>query len=288
MKLFSKTEDISDYISDLKKKNKNIGFIPTMGALHDGHFSLIKRSQSENDVSICSIYVNPTQFNEKSDLAQYPRNLEMDKKALEEMGCDVLFCPGFDDIYPDGSDYEVEVDLKGLDLLMEGAMRPGHFKGVVQVVKRLLEIVNCDRFYMGQKDYQQFTIILQMIKDLQLSAQLVICPISREDDGLARSSRNTRLSKHHRKKASIIYRVLKQAVIWWNEGRSPVEISHKAKEYLEIPGFEPEYFDIIDGLNLQKVSDRSGHDIVVACTAVWAGDVRLIDNMILKGQLNRD
>ena len=286
MIVFEKTKELQDHISELKNKGLTIGFTPTMGALHDGHFSLIQNSNEQNDVSICSIFVNPTQFNQSSDLDKYPRTLEQDIVGLEKVGCDILFAPSVGEIYPNGSDYEVEVDLEGLEAKMEGEHRPGHFDGVVQVVKRLLDITSCDRLYMGQKDFQQFTIINKMIEHLKMEVQLVVCPILREEDGLAMSSRNVRLTKQHRKKASIIYRVLCQAKEWLAEGKSSVEISYKAMEYLDLPGFKPEYFDIIDGKKLEKFKDTEPPDLIVACVAIWAGEVRLIDNMILRGSLS--
>lgn len=281
-----KTEkEVKKYVETAHSKNLSLGFTPTMGALHSGHLALIKQSLEENDLAICSIFVNPTQFNESSDLDKYPRTVEADCKGLESVGCQAVFLPTVDVIYPSGSDYEVSVNLNGLDQEMEGAKRPGHFEGVVQVVKRLLDIVTPDRLYMGQKDYQQFSIIGQMIKDLAMDVSLVVCEIQRAEDGLALSSRNVRLLPEHRNKASIIHRVLHQAKEWLEEQRSSVEISRMAMEYLEIPGFKPEYFDIIDGYSLRKIKDPASHKVIVACTAVWAGDVRLIDNMIIKGSL---
>jgi len=285
MRVFKHTAPLESYITELKSEGKSIGFTPTMGALHDGHFQLVKRTIDENNISLCSVFVNPTQFNQAADLDKYPRTLEQDREGLERTGCHILYAPTVDEIYPDGPDYEVEVDLGGLDTLMEGAHRPGHFAGVVQVVKRLIEITSCDRLYMGQKDFQQFTIIQRMIDVLQMPTKLVVCPIIREDDGLARSSRNRRLTDEHRGKADILHRVLTQAKEWILEGRSPIEVSYKATEYLDIPGFKPEYFDIIDGHTLKKIIEVGGTKLVVACTAVWAGDVRLIDNMIFKGEL---
>lgn len=285
MLVFEQTTELEEHIAELKSQGKTIGFTPTMGALHDGHFQLVRRTLEENDISICSIFVNPTQFNQAEDLKKYPRTLEADRAGLEAIGCHILYAPTVDEIYPDGSDYEVEVDLGGLDKMMEGAHRPGHFTGVVQVVKRLIEVTSCDKLYMGQKDFQQFTIIQRMIDNLKMDTELVVCPIIREDDGLARSSRNRRLTEDHREKADIIYRVLQQAKDWLAEDRSPIEISYKAMEYLDIPGFKPEYFDIIDGKTLKKLVATGDTSLVVACTAVWAGDVRLIDNMILRGSL---
>ena len=285
MKTFYKTSKLEKHIEKLKSEGKTIGFTPTMGALHNGHFTLMKRTGEENDISVCSIFVNPTQFNAASDLDKYPRTLEKDAEGLASIGCDILYAPTVEEIYPNGSDYKVDVDLNGLDKEMEGAHRPGHFEGVVQVVKRLIEVTSCNRLYMGQKDFQQFTIIRQMINDLKMDTELVVCPIVRDEDGLAKSSRNVRLLPEHRKKAPIIHRVLEQAQHWIDEGRSPIEITYKAMEYLEIPGFKPEYFDIVDGTTLKKITSSENIDLIVACTAVWAGDVRLIDNMVLRGSV---
>ena len=282
---FTRSQDLNDYLDQHRKNQLRIGFTPTMGALHEGHFSLVQRSINENDLSICSIFVNPTQFNEKSDLDKYPRTVESDQKGLEAVGCDILYLPDVEDVYPEGSDYELDLDLEGLDSTMEGAKRPGHFEGVVQVVKRLLDITQCDRLYMGQKDFQQFTIINHMIEKMSIPVELVVCATVRDEDGLAMSSRNRRLTPEHRKRASIIYRVLMQAKEWLEIGRSPIEISTKAMEYLSIPGFSPEYFDLIDGKSLHKAQNIEDTALIVACTAVWAGEVRLIDNMILKGSL---
>jgi len=279
------TVALQSYVTEQKASGQTIGLTPTMGALHDGHFSLIRKSILENDITICSVFVNPTQFNEASDLDKYPRTLAKDAQGLKAQGCDVLFAPSVEEIYPDGKDYKVEVNLNGLDHVMEGAHRPGHFEGVVQVVKRLIEVASCDRLYMGQKDFQQFTIIRQMISDLEIACKLVVCPILRAEDGLAMSSRNVRLLTEHRKKANVLFRVLTQAKEWLEQGRSPIEITTKSMEYLEVPDFKPEYFDIIDGYTLLPINDHLQHDVVVACTAVWAGEVRLIDNMILKGEL---
>ncbi len=281
MRRIHEAEEMLAYISDLKSKGKTIGFTPTMGALHQGHHSLIQLSKAQNDVTICSIFVNPTQFNSSDDLDKYPRTIESDCAGLEEVGCDIVFLPTIDEIYPGGaSNFEITIDLKGLDSKMEGAHRPGHFEGVVQVVKRLLDIVPASKLYMGQKDYQQFTIIRHMIRELEIETSLVVCPIIRDDDGLAMSSRNKRLTKAHREDASILYRVLSQAKDWIQE-KSISEIETKAMDYLNIPGFKPEYFKIVNGHTLETIDHINGVREVVACTAVWAGDVRLIDNMRL-------
>ena len=204
-----KTSDIAAIIHRNRKKGNTIGFVPTMGALHTGHLSLVKKSIKENDLTIVSIFVNPTQFNNKIDLAKYPRTLEADLSLLMPLKVDIVFNPSVQEIYPLGDTEGSDIDLGGLDTYMEGAFRPGHFKGVAQVVRRLLEIVGPDRLYMGQKDFQQFTIIQFMIRNLKINTTLVVCPIIRETNGLAMSSRNVRLSEETRAKAGIIYKTLK-------------------------------------------------------------------------------
>lgn len=282
MEIIYSTEALLERISELKNVKRTIGFVPTMGALHEGHYSLINTSLGQNNITICSIFVNPTQFDNANDLTKYPRTLKEDCAGLEKAGCHIVFAPTNEEIYPGGPDkFEVYINLEGLDERMEGEHRPGHFMGVVQVVKRLLDIVKCDRLYMGQKDYQQFTIIKHMINYYEMPVQLVVCPTLREKDGLAMSSRNRRLSRNHRERASIIYRVLCQAKEWLDT-KSVIEIEETAMEYLSISDFRPEYFTLINGETLKPIENIQEETPIVACTAVWAGEVRLIDNMILK------
>lgn len=252
-----------------------------MGALHDGHLALVRRSLAENSFTICSIFVNPTQFNEASDLEKYPRTPSKDIEMLLEVGCDILFMPFVSEVYPAEDYQKPHFDFGPLDKVMEGAFRPGHFAGVAQVVYRLLEIVEPTRLYMGQKDYQQFLIVCDMLRQTGLSTQLVMYPIVREKDGLAMSSRNRRLQPGHRRKAGIIFEVLQQARDQLSQ-LSIDEIKKQSLERLSLPGFRPEYFEIVDADNLQPVSTvREGRPLI-ACTAVWAGDVRLIDNLFLQ------
>ncbi len=283
IRVIETVSELQSVIREFKKKKQTIGFTPTLGALHEGHATLIQRSKKENDISVCSIFVNPTQFNEKSDLKKYPRTFEADKKILEKIGCDILFFPNEKEIYPNGSDYAIKVNLDGLDKRMEGAFRPGHFEGVVQVVYRLLEIVKAHHLYMGQKDFQQFTIIQKMIDKLKIKTKLVVCPIKREKDGLAMSSRNRRLGKTIRKNAIILNKTLKSVKLKM-DSQSPEELCQFALHKLNIIDFKPEYFIIIDGYKLTPIRSFDDTEYAVACTAVWAGDVRLIDNMILKSK----
>ncbi len=279
MKVFSKVKDLQAHLKSLK--NQSVGFVPTMGALHDGHISLMKQSIKRNDVTVCSIFVNPTQFNDKKDLKKYPRTLEKDSRLLEKAKVDILFAPGVKDIYPKGTKHSVKVNLKGLDKQMEGAFRPGHFEGVVQVVHRLLDIVKPDELFMGQKDFQQFTIIQQMIRNLKMKVKLVVCPIEREKDGLAMSSRNRRLTKAKRRDAPIIYKTLKAAKRRMKTKTVQEVVEMSMKELGNPRGYNPEYFSIINGNTLKEIKKWSDSNYLVACVAVWAGEIRLIDNLIL-------
>jgi pantoate--beta-alanine ligase len=274
-------EELNKTLSKARKTKQTIGFTPTMGALHDGHFGLIRRSIAENELSVCSIFVNPTQFNNIEDLEKYPRDLQKDAAGLRQVGCHILFAPSVKDIYPPDIDTSVNIDLQGLDRLMEGEHRPGHFAGVVQVVKRLLDIVEPSKLYMGQKDFQQFSIIRFMIRHFRLTTELVVCPTQREPSGLAMSSRNVRLTPTHKRDADIIYTVLSAAKNWLNY-LSIKEIEEKAIRFMSIKGFKPEYFTIINGETLQGIDHVKEASEIVACTAVWAGNVRLIDNMTLR------
>ena len=280
MKTINTVKELQEILK-LEKK-KTIGFVPTMGALHTGHIALMKRSIKENDLTVCSIFVNPTQFNVKTDLDKYPRTLKADSEKLEKAGVDYLFAPSVKEIYPSGTKKSVKVKLKGLDKEMEGEFRPGHFEGVVQVVHRLLEIVKPTRLYMGQKDFQQFTIIAQMIKNLRMKVELVVVEIQRAKDGLALSSRNVRLTPAKRKWAPIIYKELKR-IKKSMKTKSIEEVKEIALAALSKPrGFEPEYVSIVDGYTLKPLKKWDDSDFVVVAVAVWAGKIRLIDNMILK------
>jgi len=249
-----------------------------MGALHEGHLSLLRRSKAETTISVVSIFVNPTQFNDSKDLANYPRTLDADLDMLYAEGCDVVFVPDVDEVYPK-DETSASIDLQGLDLSMEGFFRPGHFAGVAQVVKRLLEIVEPDSLYMGQKDFQQVAVIRHLIETHDFPVTLVMCPTLREASGLAMSSRNVRLSEDLRTRATVIYQTLTYCKEHYDV--MPIkDLQAICMEKLQQPGFRPEYFEIVDGISL-KPADKSTQ-YAVACCAVWAGDVRLIDNMILK------
>lgn len=281
MEIITTNEALQKRIAKLKDEGKTIGFVPTLGALHDGHASLIRKSKKESDVTVCSIFVNPTQFNDPKDLEKYPRTLEADTALLRKYRTNILYLPNQEEVYPPGLDMTVAVDFGNLFTVMEGAFRPGHFDGVVMVVKRLLDIVKPDHLYMGQKDFQQSTLINHMIQSLGLPVELVICKIKREDNGLAMSSRNMRLEPKIREKAAIINKTLK-AVKRKVKTHSVAELKSYAMEKMNIPDFSPEYFEIVDGKTLQPVNSMEESDYIVACTAVWAKGIRLIDNRILK------
>jgi len=281
MYLFKRVSDLQRYINSQRDQQKKVGFVPTMGALHEGHLTLIERSKKENDITVCSIFVNPTQFDDKKDLEKYPRTTANDISLLTQKSTEVLFLPTAYEVYPKGLDTTLNLKMGQLDKVMEGEFRTGHFEGMAQVVKRLLDIVNPHQLYMGQKDYQQLTIVRSMIKQLGLPVELVMCPIKRESDGLAMSSRNVRLTPDIRKRATILSKTLKAAKTKISK-ETPADIQKAAMASLTIPDFKPEYFSIVDGITLLPVIDPSKSDEIVACTAVWAGEVRLIDNMILK------
>jgi len=281
MILFKKVQDLQRHIFSQKENKKRVGFVPTMGALHQGHISLISNAKSENDIVVCSIFVNPTQFNEASDLEKYPRTAAADIEKLTAAECDILFMPPVNEVYPEGLDTSLELDFGELDNVMEGAFRPGHFEGMAQVVNRLLQIVLPHNLYMGQKDFQQLTIVRDMLRQLKSEVNLVMCPIIREEDGLAMSSRNVRLTTENRRLSTKLNQTLKAAKDLVGK-KSPKEIQDWAIEELNIPEFKPEYFEIADGVTLQPVEDFEKNEFVVACVAVWVGEVRLIDNLVLK------
>ena len=281
MKRKLKVRTLQKALNIERKKGKTIGFVPTMGALHSGHMSLISAAKKQSDIVVCSIFVNPTQFNEASDLAKYPRTLAADSAMLAKEGCHFLFFPPIEEIYPNDKNAKIKLDLKGLDRVMEGEFRPGHFDGVVQVVHRLLTIVAPDFLFMGQKDFQQFTIIQHMIDTLEMPVGLVVCPIKRERSGLAMSSRNRRLLPHIKKRAGIIYKTLVEGKKLISKF-TPSELRQWAKKNMTLEDFEPEYVSIINGHTLRPLRSFRNTNYVVMCTAVWAGNVRLIDNMILR------
>ena len=268
-------------LEHLRASGKSIGFVPTMGALHQGHIALVLKAKSENDVVVVSIFVNPTQFNNNNDLLHYPRTVESDRELLENVACDLLFLPDVSEMYPDGLVEPVtEIDLAGLDMVMEGAHRPGHFLGVIQVVKKLFDCIGICKAYFGEKDFQQLAVIKKMVKEWSVSVEIIACPIVREDDGLAMSSRNMRLTNEERKVATQISKALFHAKEMWSKC-SLEEIKKNVTTLINSnPEFQLEYFEIADATTLKPVSPGQKKN-VVACIAVHLGEVRLIDNIIL-------
>lgn len=280
MLIFKKVADLRHW---LVRQNTTLGFVPTMGALHAGHLELVRMAKREGCTTVASIFVNPTQFNDPSDLEKYPRTPEKDAELLISAQCDALFIPSVEEVYPPGKNLRIELDFKQLDKVMEGKFRPGHFEGMATVVHRLLDIVRPQRLYMGQKDFQQLSIVRDMIRQLELSVELVMCPTVREPDGLAMSSRNVRLTPEMRQIAPLIHQTLQWAKTAWENGLPLKTIEMDALHKLSEEGFRPEYFELVDGLSLESVRsvDANPDAQVVACTAVFAGNVRLIDNLII-------
>lgn len=271
-----------DWIADQKKAGKSTGFIPTMGALHEGHLSLVKQSKALMEITMVSIFVNPKQFNDPEDLRKYPRPIEHDLRMLYESGVDVVFLPEVNDIYPAGENTKIDFDPGPTANTMEGKFRPGHFEGMAEVVYRLLQITTPDQLYMGQKDFQQFAIIRKLIDWYKMPVDLVMCPTIRESNGLAMSSRNVRLSAAAREKAGVIYKNLSAGKQMFEKGQTVENIRHAVFESLRKENFDPEYFEVVDGYSLQTVSSHEDADQIVACCAVKVEGVRLIDNMIWK------
>jgi len=279
MKVFRTIAETKAYLSEARGKGATIGFVPTMGALHQGHLSLFEAAKKDNDVVTASIFVNPIQFNNKEDLKKYPRTPREDIRKLEEAGCAMAFIPDVEEMYPEP--VVDKYDFGYLDKVMEGKFRPGHFNGVAVVVRKLFEIINPDRAYFGLKDYQQLKIIETMTRELKLPVEIVACPTMREPDGLAMSSRNVRLTPEERIIAPAIYRVLSQ-IKEKTRKYSITELEnwavHQLNNYEEL---NVEYLEIVDAETLLRPGDWNDSESMVVCTAVHLGKVRLIDNLIL-------
>jgi len=281
MQVFADIDKMQAYLDYLRGEGFGIGFAPTMGALHTGHISLIEQIHQADQVSVCSIFVNPTQFNQQADLDKYPRVLREDLTLLEQHDCDVVFIPEVDSIYPPGLDTRVIMDLAGLDKTMEGHFRPGHFDGMLQVVSRLLEVVKPDGIYMGQKDYQQYALVKHMASERHKNVDVVMCPIIREDSGLAMSSRNRRLTEKQRDTATVLYETLQWAQQQLRSKEEPQGIESAAMKRIADAGLLPEYFSIVEAGSLQELGAEDHDSPAVACLAAWMGEVRLIDTMVL-------
>lgn len=283
MKLIRTQLELKEALSPIRlNQTATIGLVPTMGALHAGHASLVERSVKENDVTVVSVFVNPTQFNDKNDLADYPRTLEADCALLEKMGADLVFAPAVEEIYPEPDTRRFS--YPPVDSVMEGARRPGHFNGVCQIVSKLFSLVQPHRAYFGEKDFQQIAVIRAMVADLKIPVEIRDCPIVREPDGLALSSRNALLTEAERKTAARISQTL--------QGSTGYALTHSVEETHDFvvsalrscDGLEPEYFEIVDGRTLQRVSSWDETDYIVGCVTVYCGSrpVRLIDNVKYK------
>lgn len=277
MENFNTVASLKNFIAEARSMSKTIGFVPTMGALHSGHLSLIKRAVSECDICIASVFVNPTQFNDKSDLEHYPRTPEADSKLLMEAGCQAVFMPSVEEMYPE-PDTRI-FNLGKVAEVMEGKHRPGHFNGVAQVVSKLFMMVEPDKAYFGEKDFQQIAVIRNMVRLLKMSVEIVSCPIVREKDGLALSSRNTRLNSEERAIAPSISRILQESREFYPQ-KSPKWIEKWVIDSLNaLPHLQVEYFEIVDGDSLQRISSWEESNYIVGCITVYCGNVRLIDNI---------
>jgi len=277
MEIIDNKNSLQNILKDLKKQGSSVGFVPTMGALHEGHLSLIKRSNKENNITVVSIFVNPTQFNDQEDYKRYPRIISDDIKKLERVKCDFLFTPTKEEMYPEED--KREFDFGNLDKVMEGAHRPGHFRGVALIVSKLFEIVNPHKAYFGEKDFQQVAIIKHLTKQLDFDIDIISCPIVREEDGLAMSSRNTLLSEDQRKNVSLISKILFESV-----NKMKLVSLSETKDWVirkinENPFLKVEYFEIVDSESLEPIMDWNQSNNITGCIAVHVGNIRLIDNI---------
>ena len=282
MKVIATKAELKAILDEYRNEEKSVALVPTMGALHEGHASLVRRSVAENDVTVVSVFVNPTQFNDKNDLQNYPRTLDADCALLENVGADIVFAPSVDEMYPEEDTREFS--FAPLDTVMEGAFRPGHFNGVAQIVSKLFYAVEPDRAYFGEKDFQQLAIIREMVRQLALSVEIVGCPIVREHDGLAMSSRNTLLSDDERERALTISRTLFESVEYAKNNSLAHTKTFVENVINDTDGFVLEYYQIVDGNTLQEIIEWSDSDYVVGCIALFCGKVRLIDNIVYKNK----
>ena len=275
MKVFNTVKELKNELASYRAEGKTIGLVPTMGALHDGHLSLVKRAKQECDIVVVSDFVNPIQFNNQHDLETYPRTLDEDVEKLRGVDCDYVFAPSVEEMYPTPSTDKYSFGI--LEEVMEGPRRPGHFSGVAVVVRRLFDIVEPQKAFFGEKDFQQLAIIKNLVQQINYDIEIVPCPIVRADDGLALSSRNKRLSPENRAKAPKIHATLSAATEKMNS-MSVDEVKQWVMDvFTQDPAFEPEYFEIVEDVTLQPVASWDEAEGVVGCIAVWMDDVRLID-----------
>jgi pantoate--beta-alanine ligase len=277
MNIYKTAEELRSFVTEERKQGHRIAFVPTMGALHEGHLSLVRRALKENDCCIVSVFVNPTQFNNPRDLETYPRTLDADSHLLASIGTTALFVPEVETIYPEPDTRVFHVGA--VAEVMEGKYRPGHFNGVMQVVSRLFDLVQPDCAYFGEKDFQQIAVLRAMAREIKSPVEIIACPIVREEDGLARSSRNTLLSEEGRAQAPNIYRILSESRTWSKE-LSPKEVIERTTQLLDaIPTLRVEYFEIVDADTLQPITRWEDSPKPHGCITVYCGDVRLIDNI---------
>lgn len=277
MEVVTKIADLQKKIAEIRTNGGTVGLVPTMGALHNGHLELVKRCVAENSICVVSVFVNPTQFNDKNDLLHYPRTLDADCKLLESAGCAIAFAPEVEEMYP-VEDTRV-FNLGAVAEVMEGKYRPGHFNGVAQIVSKLFDAVQPDRAYFGEKDFQQIAVIRSMVKLLNYPVEIVACPIVREDDGMALSSRNLRLTPEQRKNAVSISQTLFKSRTFAEQHSVAETIDYVVNTLNSVPDLDVEYFEIVNGNTLLSVNDWSDSDYIIGCITVYCGEVRLIDNI---------
>lgn len=277
MEVVTKIADLQKKIAEIRTNGGTVGLVPTMGALHNGHLELVKRCVAENSICVVSVFVNPTQFNDKNDLLHYPRTLDADCKLLESAGCAIAFAPEVEEMYP-VEDTRV-FNLGAVAEVMEGKYRPGHFNGVAQIVSKLFDAVQPDRAYFGEKDFQQIAVIRSMVKLLNYPVEIVACPIVREDDGMALSSRNLRLTPEQRKNAVSISQTLFKSRTFAEQHSVAETIDYVVNTLNSVLDLDVEYFEIVNGNTLLSVNDWSDSDYIVGCITVYCGEVRLIDNI---------
>ena len=277
MEVVTKIADLQKKIAEIRTNGGTVGLVPTMGALHNGHLELVKRCVAENSICVVSVFVNPTQFNDKNDLLHYPRTLDADCKLLESAGRVIAFAPEVEEMYP-VEDTRV-FNLGAVAEVMEGKYRPGHFNGVAQIVSKLFDAVQPDRAYFGEKDFQQIAVIRSMVKLLNYPVEIVACPIVREDDGMALSSRNLRLTPEQRKNAVSISQTLFKSRTFAEQHSVAETIDYVVNTLNSVPDLDVEYFEIVNGNTLLSVNDWSDSDYIVGCITVYCGEVRLIDNI---------
>jgi pantoate--beta-alanine ligase len=280
MQIFREIAPLRAFLVEKQRLGQTVGFVPTMGALHQGHISLIRTSKVENDLTVCSIYINPTQFNNPADLVKYPRTPDLDTALLEKAGCDILFFADSGEMYD--SEPQLSFEFGSLGNVMEGKFRPGHFSGVALVVSKLFHIVEPNRAYFGQKDWQQFAIISLLVRELKFNVKIASVPTLREVDGLAMSSRNARLTESQRKKSVVLYQALSLACTLLKNGSSIERVKDEVLQVVESDvEIKLEYFEVAESENLKSLKSVEGAVDPILCIAAFVGDIRLIDNMFL-------